>query len=120
MTKKILFIEDDKAVMEAYKIKFSPFYLVNGAVTGEEGLKLAISWRPDLIILDYAFPGGKSGDEVLVDLKKNEQTKKIPVIILTVIEGKCPELLKAGAVDCIIKTEVSMDTVIKKINSFLQ
>ncbi|OGK11921.1 hypothetical protein A2954_06510 [Candidatus Roizmanbacteria bacterium RIFCSPLOWO2_01_FULL_37_12] len=116
--KKVLIIEDDQSLASAYRLKLSPVFNTQGAVTGDEGLKIAFDWLPDLILLDLFLPG-KSGQEVLTELKKHAKTKKTPVIVLTNLEGHCDQMKKIGAADCLIKTEISIEDVLKKITSFL-
>ncbi|OGK23841.1 hypothetical protein A3C25_04465 [Candidatus Roizmanbacteria bacterium RIFCSPHIGHO2_02_FULL_38_11] len=116
--KKILIIEDDQSLASAYRMKLSPYFATQNAVTGDEGLKYVHEWHPDLILLDLFLPG-KSGQEVLKDLKKQVKTKHIPVLVLTNLEGQCEQMLEAGAVECMIKTEMSMDEILKKIRNFL-
>lgn len=117
--KKVLIIEDDLSLSSAYRAKLSSLYDSRSSVTGDDGLKMAHEWRPDLILLDLFLPG-KSGQEVLKELKKTSQLKHIPVIVLTNLEGQCPPMLDLGATDCAIKTEISMEEIVGKINSFLQ
>lgn len=116
--KKILIIEDDQSLASAYRIKLSPYFATQNAITGDEGLKWASEWQPDLIILDLFLPG-LSGQEVLKNLKKNKKTKRIPVIVLTNLDGQCKQMLEGGAADCLIKTAMSMEEILKKIKSYL-
>lgn len=116
--KKILIVEDDQSLAAAYRLKLSQHFATQSAYTGDDGLKSAIDWIPDLIILDLFLPG-KSGQEVLTELKKNAKTKKIPVIILTNLEGQHDNMIKLGAADCMIKTEISMEDILRKIESHL-
>ncbi len=117
--KKVLIIEDDLSLSSAYRAKLSLFYDTKSALTGDDGLKEIYEWKPDLILLDLFLPG-KSGQEILKDLKKHEQFKHIPVIVLTNLEGQCPPVLEIGARDCAIKTEISMEEIVGKINTYLQ
>lgn len=116
--KKILIIEDDESLASAYRIKLSPLFQTFNTITGSEGLKTAIDWQPDLIILDLFLPG-LSGQEVLTELKKQDKTKDIPVIVLTNLEGQCDKMLEGGASDCLIKTDMSMEGILTKIKSYL-
>ena len=56
--KKVLIVEDDEAMMLGLdeNLKFEGYDVI-AASDGEEGLKLAIEKRPDLIILDVVLPG---------------------------------------------------------------
>ncbi len=116
--KKILIIEDDQSLASAYRAKLSPYYETQNTITGDEGLKSAFDWNPNLIVLDLFLPG-KSGQEVLQELKKQVKTKHIPILVLTNLEGQCDQMLDLGAADCLIKTEMSMDEILKKIRSYL-
>ena len=62
-------------------------YSVLSAETGEIGLQIAETQRPDLILLDVILPGMK-GREVCKRLKENKVTKDIPVVFVTVKDAK--------------------------------
>ncbi|MGR9051102.1 MAG: GGDEF domain-containing response regulator [Gammaproteobacteria bacterium] len=74
------------------------------ATGGEEGLRIAASEKPDLILLDIAMPG-LNGFQVMEQLKKSPSTAEIPIIIITGIpDSDTEELgLNLGAVDYITK-----------------
>lgn len=118
LQKKVLIIEDDQSLVAAYRLKLSQHFATESAFTGDDGLQSALDWLPDLIVLDLFLPG-KSGQEVLTELKENEKTKNIPVIVLTNLEGQYDNMIKLGAADCMIKTEISMEDILKKIESHL-
>jgi len=81
--KCILVVEDNKVdsklLLSILDKKYSTVLLAEDAKTG---LKIARMENPDLIILDYNLPDSKGG-EVLSELKSNDATKRIPVLILT-------------------------------------
>src|SRR3990167_9158266 len=110
--KRILIVEDDQAFVSAYNAKLSPHFELKNALTGEEGLKFANEWKPHLILLDLFLPG-KSGQEVLKELKEDEHTKHIPVIVFTNLEDECSGALSHGARDCAIKTQISMKEILE-------
>jgi len=58
-------------------------YRILSVATGEDALRLAEKSKPDVIILDVMMPGGKDGFATFCDLKKNPETCKIPVVMLT-------------------------------------
>lgn len=62
-------------------------FTVSTANSGEEGLKLARSQRPDLILLDIMMPD-MSGTEVAEKLLEDGRTKNIPIIFMTAIVQK--------------------------------
>ena len=83
MSKKVLIIDDDPGV----HLIVSPLLIKNGysvisSNNGEEGFQLALSERPNLIILDVIMPGIK-GRELCAKIKSYEVLKAIPVVFLT-------------------------------------
>ena len=81
--KKILCIEDDTFLLNLISGKFTDAGIIAlGAHTGTEGLLLSLSQNPDLILLDLMLPD-TSGLTVLDQLKTEEKTKDIPVIIFS-------------------------------------
>jgi len=79
----ILVVEDEEDILELVKYNLAKEgYRVNGAASGEVGLKTARSTLPDLIVLDLMLPG-IDGLEVCKILKNDSKTQHIPVIMLT-------------------------------------
>ena len=117
MSQKILIIEDDRFLRKIYKNKLeAEGYEVSEAIEGEEGVHKAISESPDLIILDLMLPR-KDGFDVLTDIKKEDQTKDIPVIILTVLgqESDIKRGLDLGATNYLIKGQTDLNQVVKVV-----
>nr|NQU89531.1 PAS domain S-box protein [Bacteroidota bacterium] len=86
--KKILTIDDQQdnlTTIEAVIKSHLPGCEVITALSGPEGIKLAIQEQPDTIILDIIMPG-MDGYEVCEKLKEDELTRHIPVIMLTAIK----------------------------------
>ena len=82
--KKVLVVDDEKVLQSMLKSVLGANGIdVISAYTGEEGLLLATSQKPDLIFLDVIMPRMK-GREVCERLKADPLTKDIPVIFLTV------------------------------------
>lgn len=80
---KILVVEDDTALAELYNFAFTKHgYEVEAAFDGEVGLLKAQTVKPAMILLDMMMPK-MNGLEVLEHLKQSDETKNIPVIILT-------------------------------------
>ena len=84
---KILIVDDAVDTVELLKkrLRFEGYDTAE-AYDGEEGLKLVAEYNPDLIILDVLMPK-LDGYEVCQRLKSNENTKYIPVLMLTAKSG---------------------------------
>lgn len=119
--KKILIVEDDEFLLQMYVTKLElESFTVLSATNGEEGLKAAFKEKPDLILLDLKLPK-IDGFEVLRDLKSNEDTKNIPVVVLTNFSEKehIDKCLSLGAEDYLIKAHFVPSEVISKIKKIL-
>ncbi len=100
--KALLIIEDDVTFAKsllAYTHKKGYKALV--AVRGDEGLELAVEFKPTGILLDIELPV-KSGWQVMDELKQNPITRHIPVHMMSSHKMKNESLLK-GAIDFIDK-----------------
>ncbi|MEX0737465.1 MAG: response regulator [Bacteroidota bacterium] len=99
---EILCIDDDPDVIEILRKYLVPEgYSVTGALSGEEGVELAVKMKPALITLDIMMPR-KDGWQVLRELKQMAETRDIPVIIHSIVENR-PLAMSLGAVDVITK-----------------
>ena len=94
----ILLVEDSKFLRVATeRILIKAGYQVVCAGDGDEGLALAGSRLPDLIVLDMLLPK-LSGPEVLRSLKRNDLTAHIPVVVLSSLsQNNGPKLVQEGA-----------------------
>ena len=123
--KNILFIEDEIALQKTFgDILKQEGYKMISASDGEAGLKLANpptgGKKPDLILLDLILPK-VHGFEVLKNLKEDKETKDIPVIVLTNLEGieDVDKALQLGATTYLVKANYSLEEVLEKIKQAL-
>ncbi|HAJ25994.1 MAG TPA: hypothetical protein DCG53_01895 [Syntrophus sp. (in: bacteria)] len=81
---QILMIDDEEPFSFFVKLNLEtdPRFKVTTALRGDDGLKLAKSIKPDLILLDIMMPG-MFGTEVAEKLLEDPRTKDIPIIFLT-------------------------------------
>ena len=114
--KKILVIDDQPDNVFILQDR----YEVLSASDGPEGIEKANSQHPDLILLDVMMPG-MSGFEVCKELVDSENTKEIPIILVTALTGSedIKEGLQAGAFDY-IKKPFNKTELLARINSALR
>lgn len=119
---KILFIEDESALQKTMsEVLRQEGFEVFSAYDGKTGLETAQKENPDLILLDLILPK-MEGFEVLEHLKSNEDTKKIPVIVLTNLEGvgDVDRALSMGATTYLVKANYELEEVVRKIRESLK
>ena len=119
---KILVVEDDSFLANAYRVKLDKAgFEIKLAGDGQEALELLAEFTPDLIVMDLVMPV-MDGFTTLEKLKADETYKDIPVIVASNL-GQKEDLDKGmslGAVDYVIKSNLSMGDLIEKITSHLQ
>lgn len=118
---KILLIEDDPLIFRLYQKLFSlESYETELAEDGQAGLDALKHFQPDIILLDIMMPN-MNGIEMLTHLKTNDETKNIPVVVLTnVADMNVTNIaLSKGAVVVIIKSQSEPADVIATIKGVL-
>ena len=84
--KVILIIDDEPTAQEILRRKLADTdYRLVSALNGTQGIQLAEEIKPDLILLDILMPG-KDGWTVLAELKKHQDLKSIPIIVVTMLD----------------------------------
>lgn len=119
---QVLFIEDDPTVAQMYKLKLElDGYRVTMAKDGEEGLRLATENPPDIIFLDIRLPK-MDGFAVLEALRATEQTKEVPVVILSNYgERELVERgLTLGALEYLIKSQTTPANLSRGVEGWLR
>ena len=94
--KTILIAEDEASLRELVRAVLGPRYQYAEAETGEEAVALARELSPDLVILDLMLPG-KSGLDVLADLRGGDASGHTPVVVVTAWSYAEEAVLAAGA-----------------------
>ncbi len=118
---KVLIIEDDNLIQQIYKEALtSEGFEVIQAFLGKEGLSMATSEKPALIILDAMLPYGMNGFDVLEKLKKDINLADIPVLMLTNLDSEEKTALSIGASEYIIKANTSISQVIEKVKQHIK
>ena len=80
---RILVVEDNPKNLKLVRdvLQFSGYEVIE-ATSGEDGVRLAVSESPDLILMDLQLPG-IDGAEALRRIRAGEQTRAVPVVAVT-------------------------------------
>ncbi len=121
-TKKILIIEDNESYLSIISQKFTyEQFEVITAKDGEEGIKMALDNKPDIIIIDLLLPK-KNGIQVMEELRQNEWGKNVPLIILTNLNPDDEILrmiMKNKPAYYLVKPEVNLNDILEKVRNLL-
>lgn len=119
---KILVVEDEEILLTALseELRQEGFEVV-GAKDGVEGLEKAAAEQPDLMLLDLVMPR-LDGISALKQLKAQDNTKEIPVVILTNLSDydKISDALSMGAMDYLVKANYRLEELVTKIKTVLE
>jgi CheY-like chemotaxis protein len=120
--KLILVAEDDAFYAKIYQSKLTAEgFEVALAANGDQALEFIVGRMPDILLLDLIMPE-KDGFQTLEELRKNELTKNLKVIVLSNL-GQEEDIKKAkayGVIDYIVKTDISIQDLVKVIKDSLQ
>src|SRR5579859_750190 len=109
-SRRILFIEDDRFIADMYRMKLeSDGWNIEVAMDGEAGLRRALEDPPSLVLLDLLLPR-MDGIEVLRQLREADQTRTVPVLILSNalgLAGRESEARSLGIVDWAVKANTT-------------
>ncbi len=124
--RNVLLVDDDRDFVEAIKTSLeNQGFQVSTAFDGEEGLTKAMKLKPNLIILDIMLPR-KEGYAVCHDLKENETTSHIPILMLTSLgkkeEGKSgAEIVAKGhKADGYLEKPIEPSVLVEKAKSLIE
>jgi two-component system cell cycle response regulator DivK len=120
MTKRILVVEDqeDNRIILRRLLSNAGYDLIE-AVNGEDGVALALSTRPDLILMDIQLPA-MDGYEATRCIKSNAELKSIPVIAVTsyALSGDEAKARAAGC-DAYVAKPFSPRQLLAKVREYL-
>ncbi|HET9098185.1 MAG TPA: response regulator [Candidatus Saccharimonadales bacterium] len=119
--KRILLVEDDDSLANVYIMRLqAEAFDVRRVSNGEEALSAALSYKPDLVLLDIMMPK-VSGFDVLDILRNTPETANLKIIMLTALSQESDQerarSLKAD--DYLIKSQVVIADVIERIRHHL-
>jgi len=120
MHKTILVVEDHEDNRRIMRdLLMSSGYEVIEAVTGEEGVTAAETYRPDLILMDVQLPG-MDGYEATRRIKANPDLQKVPIIVVTsyALSGDDVKAFEAGC-DAYVTKPYSPRELLARVRKFL-
>jgi len=120
-SKIIVLADNEPFIVRAYKSGLEEAgYMVVVAQDGEEAVKQIMALRPDLVLLELILPV-QDGFAVLKAIKADPIVSDIPVIVLTNLsqDSDAKEALDAGAAEVLVKTDVSLNDVLLRIERLL-
>lgn len=94
--RRVLIVEDDEPTRRLLAITLRRGYDVLAAADGVEGLELATSGRPDLIITDVMMPR-LDGITMVRELRRRDPSRRVPIIFLTAKGGAADVAAGIGA-----------------------
>jgi DNA-binding response OmpR family regulator len=119
--KKIIVADDEQFITTAYTdgLQRAGFEVI-AAHNGEEAYDLISKEKPDLVLLDLIMPK-LNGFEVLKKVKSESELQNIPIVILSNLSQETDEVeaKKMGATDFIVKSDISLQDLITRINQLL-
>lgn len=119
---KLLLVEDDELIVRLYEklFKLEGFDIAT-ANNGQAGLDHLKNDKPDVILLDVMMPE-MNGLEMLSKLKEDENTKGIPVVVLTNVADVsiANEAISRGAVLSLVKSETEPEDVVASVKGVLE
>lgn len=119
---RVTIIEDEDILLDILKEKFlRANFDVAFAKTGEDAISVISTSKPDVVLLDLILPG-KSGFDILGELKASAELKSVPVIVLSNLgqEDEMNRALQLGAKDFIIKTQYPINEVVEKVRNTIK
>jgi DNA-binding response OmpR family regulator len=117
----VLIVEDEQDLREALKTALSyENFNVLTAGDGEEGLRTALSEKPNLILLDVVMPK-MDGLAMLKQVRADEWGKSVKVIVMTVLDDleNVAEAIESGSDEYIVKTNVTLGAIVAKVKEKL-
>jgi DNA-binding response OmpR family regulator len=108
---KLLIVEDDLILCDAYRAKFKDSFDIHFALDSETGISQAKEWLPNIIVLDLYLSDKTNGVEVLKELKNDTRTAAVPVLVITNLPDMKEKVIGFGAYDCLMKADVDLNKI---------
>ncbi len=119
--KRILLVEDDDVLANVYIVRLqAEGFDVRRVANGEEALAAALSYHPDLVLLDVMMPK-VSGFDVLDILRNTPETADLKIIMLTALsqDSDKDRAEALGANEYLVKSQVVISDVVERVRHHL-
>lgn len=119
---KILIIDDEEDIRDIARFALGQIGKMNvvEAETGDQGIQMAATERPDVILMDVLMPG-MDGPAALAELRKNPATAEIPIIFLTARSAKSEiDHLKSIGADGVLNKPFDPITLADEVEAVLK
>lgn len=116
--KKVLIADDNAAIVEALTMILEDEGYAVASTSGSDTVAQVIATLPNLLFLDIWMPG-MNGQEICEHLKHHEQTKHIPIIILSANKDT-ESIARAAGADGFLAKPFEMDTVLALVAQHTQ
>lgn len=119
--KRILLVEDDDSLASVYATRLqAEGFDVKRVANGEEALATALTYKPDLALLDVMMPK-VSGFDVLDILRNTPETANLKIVMLTALsqESDIERAKQLGVDEYLIKSQVVIADVVDRIRNIL-
>ncbi len=118
---RILIIEDNRVLREITKaiLQKAGFEVIE-ASDGETGLEMAISQKPDVVLVDVLLPGTMDGLDVCSGIRGNPATLATPIIVTSCLTQQTDvAAAKLFGADAYLTKPIEKDVLLERIQSLL-
>lgn len=120
--KRILLVEDDDSLANVYTMRLqSEGFDIRRVDNGEDALSAALSYKPDMVLLDIMLPK-VSGFDVLDILRHTPETAKLKIIVMTALsqESDKERADQLGADEYLVKSQIVIADVVDRIRKLIK
>ena len=123
----VLVVDDDPDWRAFVTDALASCYTVVPASTGRDGVWIAKTSRPTAIVLDVLMAGAEDGFTILAELRKNEITRQIPVVMFSNVNAVAHLSFDAVNIqtqlgtspDAFLEKPASTDTILRTVNEVI-
>jgi DNA-binding response OmpR family regulator len=116
---RVLIVEDNADLLSILEQLLMSEYEIRTAPSGEEGVALATSFLPDVVILDLQLPG-MHGIDAGIEIKR--RLSGVRILVLTAIAGQdeAAAILRTGCCDAYMSKPAPLDAIRAKVAELLE